>query len=76
MFLINCTGTSASVRYILAAYDAEGRIAALVAAEKDLLTGSNTVLTIHYPAGETKYLLKAFVLDSETMAPLRDAWES
>ena len=74
--LTNCTGTSSSVRYILAAYDAEGRIAALGAAEKDLLTDSTTILTIHYPAGETKYLLKAFVLDSKTMVPLRDAWES
>ena len=71
--LINQTDNAVKVRFVVVAYDKEGR---MVAGNTGVyaLNGSGTVeQNLVYPAGAEVYRVKAFVLSPDTLQPLCNA---
>lgn len=72
----NRSDTTVTARFILAAYDANGRmIGKSTADERTLEAGESAELTVKLPAGTAAERLKVFVLDTATGAPLCQALE-
>lgn len=72
----NRSDTTVTARFILAAYDANGRmIGKSTADERTLEAGESAELTVKLPAGAAAERLKVFVLDTATGAPLCQALE-
>ena len=74
--LSNNTDSPVRVLHIVAAYADSGRMLNCVAAERSLGLAESANLTVSWDSAETNVRVKSFALDADTMAPLRDAWES
>lgn len=72
--LTNQTTSEASVRFIVAAYDQRGKLAAVKMADKILAASESLNLTVSYTVSSNVRTVKAFVLSSGISAPLRGAW--
>ena len=73
--LSNNTGVPIHALYALAAYAQSGRMLGCSMEEHLLEHQESTELTISWDFSEKDVHVKAFVLDSETLSPLRSAWE-
>lgn len=72
--LTNQTTSEASVRFIVAAYDQHGKLAAVKMADKILAASESLNLTVSYTVSSNVRTVKAFILSSGISAPLRGAW--
>lgn len=72
--LTNRTASSAFVRFVVAAYDQNGKMVAVNTTNKTLTAAGSTELTVSYSANSNVGTIKAFVLSPDTSAPLRGTW--
>ncbi len=72
--LINHTESTASVRFVAAAYDENGKMVAIKTVDKTLAASEKLDLTVSYPENLNVRTVKAFVLSSSTSVPLRGCW--
>jgi len=72
--LTNKTNTTADVLYVLAAYDANGRMAACNTAAVSLQSKESISLTVSYTKADAVTRVRAFVLQSGNSVPLRNIW--
>lgn len=72
--LANHAGASAEICYALSAYDAAGRMISCNITFQSVGVLENLPLTVAYEEAAAATQIKAFVLDADTFAPLRDAW--
>ena len=76
VMLTNNTGTTASVRYVLAAYTADGRMVTCTSSTSSMPDGESLDLTVSYSVNVDVAGVQAFVLQPSTMIPLRELWSS
>lgn len=72
--LANQTKSETSIRFIVTAYDKDGKMVAVKAVKQILSASENLKLTISYTASSNVRTIKAFVLSPDTSAPLRGVW--
>lgn len=72
--LTNNTASTVSVVFIVAAYNSSGKMVACNTVEKNLAVAKSVNLTVSYKESDKVSCIKAFVVRSGIMAPLREAW--
>lgn len=72
--LTNHTSSAASVSFVAAAYDQDGKMVAVETVNAELAVSGSVDLTVSYAAGSNVRTVKAFVLSPDTMKPLREVW--
>lgn len=70
----NESGSTASIRVVAAAYDAQGRFVLSAPGDKKINSGESISVTVPYDAEGKVKTIKVFVLNPDTMAPLTEAW--
>ena len=73
--LKNNTGAAAELAFFTASYDRNGRMIAASVDSKRIGAAESVHLTVSYGNGDRVDTVRAFVLDPDTLAPLRKAWE-
>ena len=76
VMLTNNAGTTASIQYVLAAYTANDRMVTYTSATRSMQDKQSVSLTVSYSGNDNVTHVQAFVLQSGTLVPLRDAWSS
>lgn len=74
LLLTNRTTSEVSVRFIVAAYDQRGELIVAKMADKILTASESLDLTVSYTVSSNIRTVKAFVLSSDRLTPLRRAW--
>ncbi len=72
--LTNHTASTASVKFVAAAYDKDGKMVAIQTVDKALSASESLDLTVSYTENLNVRTVKAFVLSSSTSTPLRGTW--
>ena len=72
--LTNNTEEEISVQYFLAAYNSDGKMISCTVTTADLDNSESVSLTVKFSANDNVAMVKAFIVNPETLVPLYNVW--